>query len=119
MLLKLATWSPLLGVLGILLVQALCSAAIIRYFLTTARADFHMWRTFIAPILGAGSMLLSAYLLVVNRETLAGAQDVPFVSLFPWVVPALFVAGVVAAVWFRRRDTTRYEAIGRFVHSEI
>ena len=33
-LLKLGTWSPLLGVLGILAVQALVSVAIIRYFLT-------------------------------------------------------------------------------------
>jgi len=36
-LLKLGTWSPLLGVLGILAVQALVCVAIIRYFLTTAR----------------------------------------------------------------------------------
>ena len=31
-LLKLGTWSPLLGVLGILLVQALVSFAVVRYF---------------------------------------------------------------------------------------
>ena len=36
-LLKLGTWSPLLGVLGILAVQALVSVAIIRYFLTSGR----------------------------------------------------------------------------------
>lgn len=48
-LLKLGTWSPLLGVLGILAVQALASAAIIRYFLTTARDGFHWFTTLVAP----------------------------------------------------------------------
>ena len=51
-LLKLGTWSPLLGMLGILAVQALVSVAIIRYFLTTGRAYFNVWTTLIAPILG-------------------------------------------------------------------
>ena len=40
-LLKLGTWTPLLGVLGILAVQGLCSVAIIRFFLTEARDGFH------------------------------------------------------------------------------
>jgi len=48
---KLATWSPLLGVLGILGVQALVSFAIVRYFWTVDRAHFHPWRTLIAPLL--------------------------------------------------------------------
>ena len=43
-LLKLGTWTPLLGVLGILAVQGLCSVAIIRFFLTEARDGFHWSR---------------------------------------------------------------------------
>ena len=34
---KLGTWSPLLGVSGILAIQALVSVAIIYYFMTTAK----------------------------------------------------------------------------------
>src|SRR4051795_2191388 len=48
-LLKLGTWTPLLGVLGILAVQGLCSVAIIRFFLTEARDGFHPVKTLIAP----------------------------------------------------------------------
>jgi amino acid transporter len=51
---KLATWSPLLGVFGILGVQALVSFAIVRYIWTVDRAPVHLWRTLVAPLLGAG-----------------------------------------------------------------
>lgn len=118
-LLKLATWSPLVGVLGLLVIQALVSLAIIRYFLTTARDGFHWWRTLVAPIAGAGGMGLSAYLLITNRETLAGAQGAAFVTAVPWIVAGLFVVGIAGGLWIRARDAARYEAIGRFVHSEI
>ncbi len=117
-LLKLGTWSPLLGVLGILLVQALVSFAIVRYFLTTGREHAHAWRTLIAPLLGGALMLLSAWLLVDNRETLAGAGGVPFVQAVPYVIPVVFLVGAAAALWFRARDRERYRAVGRFVHEE-
>ena len=115
---KLATWSPLLGVLGILGVQALVSFAIVRYFWAVERAHFHPWRTLIAPLLGGGLMLFSAFLLLKNRDALAGASGVPFVEAIPWVMLAIFAFGVGAAVWFRLRDSARYEAVGRFVHEE-
>jgi amino acid transporter len=54
---KQGTWIPLMGVLGILMVQALCSAAIIYYFLTKARDGFHWFKTLVAPVLGGGGCL--------------------------------------------------------------
>ncbi len=94
-LLKLGTWSPLLGVLGILGVQALVSVAIIRYFLTTARDDFRWWSTLVAPVLGFAAMTGACVLLVVNRYDLAGAADATYIVVLPWVVLAVFVAGMV------------------------
>lgn len=117
-LLKLGTWSPLLGVLGILLVQALVSFAIVRYFLTTGREHFHWFKTLTAPIAGGLLMLFSAWLLIHNRNTLAGAKDVPFVDAIPWVIPITFALGVGAALWFRARDRVRWAAVGRFVHED-
>ena len=117
-LLKLGTWTPLLGVLGILLVQALVSFAIVRYFLTTGREHAHVWRTLIAPLAGGLLMLFSAYLLIDNRETLAAAQGVPFVQVVPYVIPVVFLLGVGVALWFRARDGARFAAVGRFVHEE-
>jgi hypothetical protein len=118
-LLKLGTWSPLLGVLGILAVQALVCIAIIRYFRTTARDDFRWWSTLIAPILGCVAMVGACYLLVSNRTTLAGATDVPFITLLPWSVLAMFVAGVVIALVMRARQPARYADLGHFTLAEI
>jgi amino acid transporter len=115
---KLATYSPLLGVLGILIAQALTSFAIVRYFWSVDRTHFHPWKTLVAPLLGGGLMVFSAFLLLQNRATLAGASDAPFVQAIPWVMLAIFAFGIGAALWFRLRDTNRYQAVGRFVHEE-
>ncbi|WP_406497922.1 APC family permease [Streptomyces sp. NBC_01604] len=113
-LLKLGTWSPLLGVLGILAVQALASAAIIRYFLTTARDGFHWFTTLVAPLLGGAAMVGACYLLIDNRTVLAGADDVPFITYLPWTVLAMFLAGVVIAVVLRSRSPEKYAELGHF-----
>ena len=113
-LLKLGTWSPLLGVLGILAVQGLTSVAIIRYFLTTARDGFHWFTTLVAPALGFLAMAGACWLLVANRDTLAAAEDVPFITLLPWVVLAMFVAGTAIAAYLRARRPHVYADLGHF-----
>jgi hypothetical protein len=113
-LLKLGTWSPLLGVLGILAVQALVSVAIIRFFLTTARDGFRWWSTLVAPVIGFAAMIGACVLLVVNRYDLAGAADATYIVVLPWVVLAVFVAGVVLALVLRSHAPQRYARIGQF-----
>jgi hypothetical protein len=113
-LLTLGTWSPLLGVLGILAVQALVSVAIVRYFATTARDGFHWWSTLVAPVLGCATMTAACVLLVVNRYDLAGASDAAYIVLLPWVVLAVFVGGMVVAAVLRNRHPDRYARIGQF-----
>jgi amino acid transporter len=109
---KLGTWSPLLGVLGLLAVQALVCVAVIRYFLVHARSDFHIWATLIAPVLGGLAMIGALVLLLTNTTALSGAGDALFVRSMPWVILALFGTGVVAALVFRGRGSSRYESIG-------
>src|SRR5215218_8253841 len=106
-LLKLGTWSPLLGVLGILFVQGICSVAVIRFFLTEARDGFHAWKTLIAPMLGTLAMAGACYLLISNRASLSGAGDTPFIKYLPWVALAMFAIGIVAALWLRTSDQER------------
>jgi amino acid transporter len=118
-LLKLGTWSPLLGVLGILAVQALVSVAIIRYFLTTARDGFRWWSTLVAPVLGFAAMTGACVLLVVNRYDLAGAGDAAYITLLPWVVLAVFLGGMAVAMVLRSRYPSRYARIGQFEVAEI
>jgi amino acid transporter len=92
-LLKLATWSPLLGVLGLLVIQALTSVAIVAYF--RCHSGGGVWSTLIAPVVGGALMAFSAYLLIDNRGSLAAAEGVPFVDAIPWIVAAVFVLGAV------------------------
>ena len=113
-LLKLGTWTPLLGVLGILAVQGLCSVAIIRFFLTEARDGFHPVKTLIAPIIGALAMAGACYLLISNRAVLSGAGDALFIKAVPYVVIAMFAAGMVLALVLRSRSREDYVRIGRF-----
>jgi amino acid transporter len=117
-LLKIGTWSPLLGVLGILAVQALASVAIINYFRTEARDGFHWFKTLVAPILGLLAMIGACYLLISNRATLAGDGSVPFVQAIPYVVLLMFLAGVVLALVLRSSAPDRYAEIGSFEHDD-
>lgn len=117
-LLKLATWTPIVGVLGLLLVQALTSFAIVWYFRSVAPEHGHWWKTLVAPLAGGGLMLFSAWLLFHNRGALSGASGAAFIHDGPWLVPIAFALGVGTALWFRARDAARYEAVGRFVHEE-
>jgi amino acid transporter len=118
-LLKLGTWTPLLGVLGILFVQGLCSVAIIRFFLTEARDGFHWFKTLVAPIIGTLAMAGACYLLIANRGVLSGAGDAVFIKAVPWLVVAMFAAGMVIALVLRAKAKDRYAAVGRFSREEI
>jgi amino acid transporter len=118
-LLKLGTWTPLLGVLGILAVQGLCSVAIIRFFLTEARDGFHWFKTLVAPLVGTLAMAGACYLLISNRAVLSGAGDALFIKAVPWVVLVVFAAGMVLGLVLRRRSRETYAKIGRFSREEI
>jgi amino acid transporter len=111
---KLGTWAPLMGVLGILGVQALTSFAIIRYFLTAARDSFHWLTTLVAPVVGAAAMIGACYLLIDNRTVLAGAGDVPFIKYLPEVVIVMFLLGVGIALWMREKKPEQYAELGHF-----
>jgi amino acid transporter len=113
-LLKIGTWTPLLGVLGILAVQAIASFAIVRYFLTTARDGFHPWKTLIAPIIGGFAQIGACYLLIANRASLSGAGDVAFIKYLPWFVLAGFGAGVAMALYLKAKDGARLALVGSF-----
>jgi amino acid transporter len=111
------TWIPLMGMLGILVVQALVSAAIMYYFWSQARDGMHWFKTILAPILGGVGCLYAAYLLVDNRTTLAAGNPL-FIKSIPYVIAAMFLVGFAIALYYRTTDPKRYEAIGRYVHSD-
>jgi amino acid transporter len=112
---KIATWTPLMGVMGILAVQATVSFAVVRYFLTEARDGFHLWKTFIAPILGGAAQVGAIILLVHNRTALA-AGNPPFIKYMPWIVLGMALLGAVVALWMKLTGNPSYERIGAHEH---
>jgi amino acid transporter len=117
-LLKLATWTPIVGVFGLLLVQALTSFAIARYFWVVEGERRRPLQTLVAPVIGGLLMIFSAWLLFHNRAALSGAGGAAFIRYGFWLIVATFVLGVGGALWFRARDRERYAAVGRFVHED-
>ena len=121
-LLKLGTWAPMMGNIGILAIMGFVSLAIIRYFTSHESgglAGNNPITVIVAPLLAAGMMAFTTYLLIKNRTTLGGAKGVMFVDLM-WLWPALiFIAGIALALYYRSRDPARYNGIGRYLHEDI
>jgi amino acid transporter len=114
---NLGTWLPFQGVLALLLLQALVSVAIIIYFRRPENADGRHWfKTMVAPILATITQLAAVYLMIANRTQLAG--DVPYVRAMPYIVPAIFLVGMLLAAVYRSKANHRYVSIGRFVQEE-
>ena len=118
-LLKLGTWVPMMGNMGILSVMALVSVAIIKYFATTAKDGQHWWTTVLAPAVATVAMCITTYLLIKYRTTLAGGVEPPFVK-WMWVPPlVVFLAGIGLAQFYRSSDRARYDGIGRYLHEDV
>ncbi|WP_455354787.1 APC family permease [Streptomyces sp. SYSU K217416] len=110
------TLLAILGTMAILIVQTLCSFAVIGYFRKNHPEDRHWFRTFTAPLLGGLGMTAVVVLLVLNMETAAGlAADSVFFRLIPWIVAAVFLGGLGLGLHLRARRPERYEIIGRIV----
>ncbi|MFF1378084.1 APC family permease [Streptomyces sp. NPDC058308] len=106
----------ILGTMAILIVQTLCSFAVIGYFRHNHPEDRHWFRTLLAPLLGGIGMIAVVVLLVVNMDTAAGtAADSLLFKAVPWIVGAVFLGGLGLGLYLRVRHPGRYEIIGRIV----
>ncbi len=116
-LLKLGTWSPLLGVAGILAIQALVSLAIIVYF--AKQKKMHWFKTGLAPVIAIITQLYAVKLLFDFRGDLSGAAGVPFIQ-YLWLWPIIvFGIGVLIALVLRSTNPQKYAGIGRYLHEDI
>ena len=110
------TLLAILGTMAILIVQTLCSFAVIGYFRRNHPEDRHWFRTFTAPLLGGIGMIAVVVLLITNMETAAGlAADSLFFEAIPWIVGAVFLGGLALGLHLKHRRPERYEIIGRIV----
>ncbi|MGW0562037.1 APC family permease [Streptomyces sp. NPDC003016] len=110
------TLLAILGTMAILIVQTLCSFAVIGYFRKNHPEDRHWFKTFTAPLLGGIGMIAVVVLLVINMETAAGlAADSLFFELIPWIVGLVFFGGLGLGFHLKAKQPDRYEIIGRIV----
>ncbi|MFJ8621256.1 APC family permease [Kitasatospora sp. NPDC093550] len=97
-----------LGTLGIILLQALASVAVIGYFRNRREGR---WQTVVAPGLGAVGLITAAVLVVSNFDVLTGTTD-PVVTALPWLLLVVVVGGVAFASWLRSARPARYARLG-------
>ncbi|MDX2389425.1 MULTISPECIES: APC family permease [unclassified Streptomyces] len=110
------TLLAILGTMAILIVQTLCSFAVIGYFRKNHPEDRHWFKTFTAPLLGGIAMSAVVVLLVVNMKTAAGlAADSLVFTLIPWIVAVVFLGGLALGLYLKFKAPERYEVIGRIV----
>ena len=118
--LKLGTWVPLAGNIGVLSVMALVSLAIIKYFMGEATKSNPLV-VIVAPLVATGGLVFSTYLLIANRTTLGGTAAAPVLFVdYAWLWPLLmFVLGIGLALYYRSSDPQRYAGVGRYLHEDI
>ena len=106
----------LIGTAAILLVQAICSAAVIWYFWVRKTHRGNVITTLICPLIGGVAMLYVVWLLWDNRAFAAGyaANSLVFKAA-PYFIAGVFVIGLVYALWLRFSRPEVYAAIGRTV----
>ncbi|MFD9124661.1 APC family permease [Kitasatospora sp. NPDC059571] len=113
---SLYTLTAILGTLALLVVQTLCSFAVIAYFRRNHPESRHWFRTFTAPLLGGLGMIAAIVLLVTNLDTAAGAASkILFFRFIPWIVAAVFLGGIALGLWMKARNPEKYEVMGRLV----
>jgi hypothetical protein len=81
------------GVLGIVLLQAIAAAAIVAYFLRHRHGE-SAWGTIIAPALGGIGLVIGLVLMILNYSALTGST-LTWVNSLPLLLPVAAVIGAV------------------------
>ncbi|MFE3033311.1 APC family permease [Streptomyces canus] len=109
----------ILGTMAILIVQAVCSFAVLAYFRSHHPETRHWFRTLTAPLVGGVAMLAVVALLVSNMGAAAGSESGSLVlKATPWLVAAVAALGIAYAQYLKRRSPERYLLLGRTVLEE-
>ncbi|MCP2336504.1 APC family permease [Actinomadura rupiterrae] len=112
------TLLAVLGTMAILIVQAMCSFAVIGYFHVRKMhpETASWWRTLLAPLAGGIAMIYVIVLLFQNQKTAAGAASTGlFFKLIPYIVVGTAALGAALALYLKYRRPERYAVIGRVV----
>ncbi|THE16435.1 APC family permease [Kocuria rosea] len=106
--LQVFTWLSGIATLGIVLLMALTSLAVVVHFARHRNSADGSWRTRWAPALAMAGLLGASAVIVAYFPMLVDAGWGLSLSLIAWI-PALVAVGVVQARILRRRDRTAYD----------
>jgi amino acid transporter len=114
--LKLFTWLTNLGALGVILLMAVTSFAVVAYFRRRPDHAMGQWQTLIAPV-AAGLALLAILILgVANFNVLiTGATDAPtdtMTIVLPLILLGGGILGLIVGAWIKRSRPEVYARIG-------
>ncbi len=117
-LLHLGGWLPIFSTLAVIVVQLVVSLAVIAYFNREGRKTAgDWWKTMIAPLVGAAAMAVVIYLLINNLPFLAGSEEA-IVMLMPVYVAAVFIIGILYALYLKSKHRSRFDRIGTVYDEE-
>jgi amino acid transporter len=109
----------LIGTAMILIVQTVCSIAVIFYFNVKKVHPGSLFATVIAPGIGGVGMLYALSLLWQSRAVALGyASDSLVFTTSPYWVAAIVVVGLAYAYWLRAKHPETYDEIGRTTLAE-
>ncbi len=97
-----------ISTLGIVLLQAAAAVSIVAFFRRRHEGD--LWRTVVAPMIGAVGLLIAAGLLMANYSTLTGTSSW-WVNGLPVLLVAVAVAGLLYGLWVRRSRPAVYRGL--------
>ncbi|MBC8093831.1 MAG: APC family permease [Pseudonocardia sp.] len=111
--LQMFTWLSGMSAVGVVLLMAATSAAVVGYFRRHRDTAPDTWQTTIAPTLAAVVLAALVVLLVANFDTLLGADPT---SPLRWILPGLIAlaaaAGALWAAYLQRAQPDVYNGIG-------
>jgi amino acid transporter len=108
------TVPSLVGTAFILVVQVMCSFAVIGYFWKKKVHKGSVLSTLIAPLIGAAGMIYVLTLLFGNLAFAAGYQSgAVLVKYMPHEIAGTLLIGLLYAYWVKSKHPEIYEEIGR------
>jgi amino acid transporter len=120
--LKLFTWLTNLGALGVLLLMATTSFAVVAFFRKRPQADVSAWAGAIAPAIAGVALLVVLVLGVLNFNVLiTSSTDAP-TDTMTIVLPAILfgggLLGLVVGAWMKSNRPDTYARIGEGAGAE-
>lgn len=112
-------WLTVVGGLGVLILMAATSVAVIAYFARPANRDgISGWRWLIAPALASAALLWILWATIDQFHTLLGVEATnPLRWIFPGAFAVAAVLGVLWALVLRAAKPDVYAGIGRGANS--